>query len=118
MFKNLFNFSYKRSFVEAIGLYIAYTVVAISISMLLAAVLGLATGNENSYEFGLRIGKIVAIVTTLSLSFVILRDKNLLGSFKYLILLLFSGLIAYAFGGMFGLIPVAFLSTRPKSGKK
>lgn len=117
MFKNLFNFSYKRSLIEAIGFYIAYLVTIILGSAVLAALLGLVTGNENSFGFGFRIGNIVAIITSLSLSFIILKNRNLFGNFFYTLLFLLSGLLAYLGGGILGLIPVSFLSTRQGSSR-
>ncbi len=117
MFKDLLNFSYKRSAKEAIGFYIEYLVIVMLGAMIVVAILGLATGNENNFEFGFRIGNILAIITTLSLSFLILKSRNLLGNFFYIILLLLSGLLAYFGGGILGLIPVSFLSTRQRVSK-
>jgi len=113
MFKNLLNFSYRRNVKEAIGFYIAYVVISALGTIVISAILSLATGNESDVEFHLRIAIIIAIITTLSLSFLILKSKNLLGNFFYIILLLLSVLLLVYFGGVFlGLIPVSFLSTR------
>lgn len=115
MFNNLLNLSYRRNRKEAVGLYIAYLIIIMLGSMVFSGLLGLATGNENSFEFGLRIGNIIAIITSLSLSFLILKSKNLMGNFFYILLSLLSGLLAYFGGGILGLIPVSFLSTRQEN---
>ncbi|MCH7640638.1 hypothetical protein IID22_00345 [Patescibacteria group bacterium] len=72
---------------------------------------GLALG-EASYEIGFRYGNILAILVTLGLSFTILSKKNLLSSFGYILLALFSGILAFLGGGLLGLIPVAYLTTK------
>jgi len=77
-----------------------------------AGLLSLVVENESSFEFGLRMGNIVGIITSLVLSFLILNKKGLLNNPVYLIIALLSGLLAYFFGGLLGLIPPTFLSTR------
>jgi len=111
MFKNLTNFVYKRNVKEAIGFYIAYLVLVILVAMVLGGIFELVTGDE-SFEFGLRIGNVVAIIASVGLFFLILKKKNLMGRFGYIILGLISGLLAFYGGGLLGLIPVAFLTTR------
>jgi hypothetical protein len=112
MFKHLTDFAYKRSFKEAIGFYLAYLFLIILLAALLGGLMGLIAGQEDSFEFGLRVGNIVAIVVTMGISLLILRKKGFLGNFGYIILIILSGLLAFFGGGLLGLIPVAFLTTR------
>ncbi|MGI6775953.1 MAG: hypothetical protein ACOX5S_01485 [Patescibacteria group bacterium] len=111
MFKNLLDYSYKRSFKEAIGFYISYLVLTLILAVLLTSVLGPTSGQEN-FDFGYRVWNLVAIIVTVTLSFLILKKKEFLGNFFYFILALLSGVLSYFGGGLLGLIPVAFLSTR------
>lgn len=116
MFKNLTNFGYQRSAKEAIGFYIAYLALFMLIGAIFGGIGGLVAQNK-TFDFGLRIGNIVAIITSLGLSFLILKEKNLLGSFGFILLALLSGLIALFIGGLGGLLPAAYLTTKPASGK-
>lgn len=112
MFKHLTDFAYKRNVKEAIGFYLAFLFLIILLAGLLAGLIGLLAGQEESFKLGLRIGNIVAIVVIIGISILILKNKNLLGDFGYIILILLSGLLAYFGGGLLGLIPIAFLTTR------
>lgn len=112
MFKNLLKFEYNRNLKESIGFYIAYFIFLMIVSGLMAGLIGLMVDPQDNFNFGLKIGNIIAIVTTLSLSFLILFKKNLLNNFGYLLIALISGLLATLGGGILGLIPVAFLTTR------
>lgn len=113
MFKNLTKFKVKRNLKEAIGFYIAYLVFVVLVSVVAATLAGMVTGNDN-FEFGVRIGTMVAILTSLALSFAILKERNLQNNFVYVLLALVAGVLAYFGGGLLGLIPVAYLSTRKK----
>ncbi len=114
MFTNLTKFSYQRSTKEAVGFYIAYLVLIMLSGGILAGILGfLISPTGNSFEFGMRIGGIVAIIFSLGISFLILKEKKLLNSFKFILILLLSGLFAILLGGIGGLIPAAYLTTRP-----
>ncbi|RPJ75173.1 MAG: hypothetical protein EHM20_09395 [Alphaproteobacteria bacterium] len=72
---------------------------------------------NNTYNFGLIIGNVVAIVFSLGVSFLILKEKNLLGNFGFILLALLSGLLAIFLGGFGGLIPAAYLTTKPAKAK-
>lgn len=114
MFKNLTNFGYQRSVKDAIGFYIAYLVLIIMIGALFGGILGAATQIDN---VGLGAGTIVAVIVSLTLSFLILKRKKSLGKFSFIALALLSGLLAIFLGGLAGLIPVAYLTTRPTNAQ-
>jgi hypothetical protein len=116
IFNNLTDLGYQRSTKEAIGFYIAYLFLIIIIGLLL--VFGLsAIVQNNTYNFGLVIGNIVAIVISLGVSLLILKEKRLLGNFGFVLLALLSGLLAIFLGGLGGLIPAAYLTTKPSNVK-
>lgn len=112
MFKNLTNFAYKRNTKEAVGFYFAYLFLIILLGALFGGLAALIIGQEDNFELGMRIGSLTSIVITIGVSFLILKKKNLLKNFSYIILILFSGLLAYLGGGLLSLIPVSFLTTR------
>lgn len=114
MFKHLTEFGYTRNAKEAIGFYIAHLILIMLVSALLAPVLGMMMNiaDTDSFNFGLKIGKITAAVITTVIAFLILKEKKLLDNFGYILLALLSGILAVFIGGLGGLIPVAFLTTR------
>tara|TARA_Y100000310_G_scaffold214352_1_gene215279 strand:- start:343 stop:654 length:312 start_codon:yes stop_codon:yes gene_type:complete len=65
------------------------------------------------YEYGVKVGTWVAVIVSLLLVGVILQKKNLLRGFGYILLLLLSGILAFFAGGLVGLIPIAYLTTKP-----
>jgi len=116
MFKHLANFSYKRNKKEAIGFYIAYLVLTMLVGVLLAGTLGIfferGASAANGFNFGFEIGSITAVIVSVGVSFLILKEKKLLGNFGYILVAILSGILALFSGGLGGLIPTAFLTTR------
>jgi len=117
MFKNLTRFGYQRSTKEVFGFYLAYLVLIIIVGAVLAGTLGVAMQN-NTFDFGLRVGNVMAVIVSSGVSFLILKEKKLLGRFGFILLALLAGLLALYVGGLGGLIPAAYLTTRPASTKK
>ena len=109
MFKNLANFKRKRTVKEAVGFYLAFLLIGILLGVLAGSIGGILTGG-NSLSF--QLGNIGAIIFCLTLSFLILQKKKLMGHFGFLLLAIVSGIIAIYGGCLFGLIPVAYLTTR------
>jgi len=114
MFKNLTKFGYQRSPKEAIGFYIAYLAAIFLIGMILGAVGDLAIPGF-TLDAALRMGNALAIVISLGLSFLILKEKKLLGNLGYMLIGLLGGVIAIFLGGLGGFIFVAYLTTRPSN---
>ena len=109
MFQKLLIFEYKRTPLQAFGFYLAYLL----LSLLLAFFMGIL-----SIPFGVDTrqavlnGAYLAMITCMVLYSLILYKKNLYKDFGYLLLLFFTGILGVLFGGLAGLIPVAFLTTR------
>lgn len=116
MFKNLFNFAYKRSLVEAVGFYLAHLILIILIGGLLAALLAFPLGRIDDFNFGLKVGTAFATLYILVISALVIKNKGLLGDFDYVVMIFISGVLAFLGGGLLGLIPIAFLTTEsPKN---
>lgn len=114
MFTKLGDFSVKRTVKEAIGFYISYFLGIMVAAMAITAIIASATGRTNDFDFGVMIGQMVAILASLTLSMLVLAKKNMLNSnnVPFILLALSSAFLAYLGGGMLGLIPAAYLSTR------
>jgi hypothetical protein len=114
VFRNLTDFSYRRSPVEALGFYLVYLFVflALSASAYFLAERVLIIGAEQALRVSLFVGGL--LITFLSL--LILRAKNLSMNFSLVVLAFLSGLINLAGGllGLFGLIIPTYFSTRER----
>lgn len=108
MFKELTNFSYQRTTKEAIGFYLAYLGALMIISAVLGAILSVIVQNN----VGFKVGVVVAIIASTGISFWIIKEKNLLNHFEMILLALLAGVLAVFLGGLGGLIPAAYLTTR------
>jgi len=115
MFKNIFNFNYQRTIKEAFLFYLAYLLIILSISLILA---GLAATILRILNLPKDYGKIPLLAYTwlcyifyIGLAIKIVIDKkNVTISSLFLIFLTF--IIGY-WGDIFGLIPATILSTFP-----
>ena len=112
MFKKLMEFDYDRTPKEAFGFYVAYLVLCMLLSGLAAGILSIFSIIDDSFQAGLRVGTIIAVIVSVFLSLFVLSEKKLLNKFPYLLLVILSGVLAFYIGGLGGLIPVAFLTTR------
>jgi hypothetical protein len=111
MFRRLTDFGHTRSWVEALGFYLVYTVVGVIAIGALAWATSLVNG-DFGFEGGLALGASAASGVSLVLSYSILRAKGLLGNVAYLAVAVLSVLGSVAAGLILGLIFVAFLTTR------
>lgn len=111
MFSNLTDLSYTRNFKQAVGFYIAYLILIVIAAALLGGLFGVVAGN-NSFDAGVNVGTYLAVIFSVTISFAILYKKKLIGNFVYLIIAIAAGVLALFGGGLLGIIPAAFLSTK------
>lgn len=117
MFKDLFLLEKDRTPLEAFGFYLCYLVLLASTAALVAF---LVTPNSTpgtfaeGYQTGVVIGQYFAVVACLALSFLVLYKKKRLNSFGLVLMAILSGILAAFLGGLLGLIPTAYLTTRKK----
>ncbi|MEI8128220.1 MAG: hypothetical protein WCG95_01255 [bacterium] len=116
MFKKLMDFSYKRTFIEAVGFYIAYLflsfllIEAVFVIFVGIAVIGLIP--IPSSEIIIR-GSVSIVLTIFNifLALKIVYDKKIFGNFGAILLLLVTILFSALGGALLGLIPVSALSS-------
>ena len=106
MFKNLFVFEKERNVKEAFGFYLAYLLLIILLGALLGGFLA------NGFEEGVAIGSYSAIGFCLVLSFTVLFKKNQQNNFGLVLVAFLSGPGAFLLGGLLGLVPTAYLTTK------
>lgn len=116
MFNKLNDFSYQRSTKEAIGFYLAYLllIVLVSIGLSIPASIIFAGNEMEAYRVGSMVGIITAISISMGTSILIIREKKLTKNTGLLLLVPLAGVLAFLAGGLGGLIPSAYLSTRKK----
>lgn len=106
MFSKLTDYSYKRNTKEAVGFYIAYLLLVTLLSALAGALFG------GDFQSGWQLGTKVAVIVSTLLSFILLFKRKLIGNFGYILLAILAGILAYFGGGLLGLIPAAYISTK------
>jgi hypothetical protein len=119
MFSNLTEFGFKRSTKQAFGFYLAYLLVGIIFGVLLSMVGSIVVGVEDeAFDFGVRMGTLASTILSVTLSYLILKDKKATANFGNILLALASGLLAVLGGGLLGLIIPAYLTTTGTTKKK
>lgn len=109
MFKNLTDFTYKRSASEAFGFYLAYLFLGLIIAFMIGALISVA-GFDNIDE--VRVGAVFAVLFTIFLSVVMLYKKEGFNSFGHIVLAVLAAILSVFGGFILGLIPLAYLTTR------
>lgn len=117
MFTKLTDFGYKRSGKEAFGFYIAYLLFGIVLGALAGALyasvtLDASSGFQDGVAAGQRVGGVIAILFPLVLAFLVVTKRNLTKDFLSILLAILSGILGLFGGGLLGLIPVAYLTTK------
>ncbi|MDQ3460644.1 MAG: hypothetical protein M3498_15285 [Deinococcota bacterium] len=110
MFKNPTDLAYTRSPLEAAGFYLIYLFVFLALSALVSfLVFNVVT---NDAELAFRVSRFVGGLAATVLSMALLQAKNLTKRFSLVTIAFLSGIITLFFGGFFGLLVPAYLSTR------
>ena len=117
MFKDIFLLEKDRTPLEAFGFYLCYLVLVVLTAGLLGFLIKPSSTPETfaeDFQLGLVIGQYFAVVACLALSFLVLYKKKRLNSFSLVLMAILSGILAVFLGGLLGLIPTAYLTTRKK----
>lgn len=116
MFKNLFDFTYRRTVKEAFGFYLAYLLLILISGIILGGTLGGFFTTEDTfeagYDFGLKIGIFFAVIVCLYISISLVVKKKLYTNFGFVLLSLCSGILALFGGALLGLIIPTYFTTR------
>ncbi|MBM3271962.1 hypothetical protein FJY94_01605 [Candidatus Kaiserbacteria bacterium] len=121
MFNRLMDFSYTRSKKQAFGFYLAFFLLGILLSALAGGIVGLSgvlpneATFETSFAGGMREGVLFAIPYSLIVACTVLIKKRQYGSFRYVLLVIVSGLLAMFGGMLLGLLIPAYLTTKEQA---
>jgi hypothetical protein len=116
MFANLLNLSFKRTRVQAFGFWLAWTFMGVLICGIVGGLSGIflnARNYSSGFSEGLRWGGITAVLFSLAVGLQMAKEKN--AGFSGYLLAISGGVLAVIGGGLLGLVPVAYLSTRAVS---
>tara|TARA_B100000131_G_scaffold297156_1_gene315635 strand:- start:740 stop:1072 length:333 start_codon:yes stop_codon:yes gene_type:complete len=104
MFDDLFSFNKERLPLQALAFYIVFFI----IGLVLGGLGGFIFASD--FESGVLVGQVIAPIYCLVLGILILSQKDQLSS-AHSSALFIVAILAYFFGVLGGLIPVAYLST-------
>lgn len=114
VFKTFFDYSMVRSWEQAILFYIAHIALFIVIMFFLGMIIGpLVYSPVDAENKGLKLGIICTVIFNAYLSTVIIFCKNYTRSKKYILIGILSPLLAFFGGNLLGILPAAYLTTRP-----
>ena len=111
MFEKPFKLKLKRNLISAIGFYTIHLFILIIFSILGFLIIKNAFSLDQ-FVIGIEVGKISAIFYSVSLSILILYKKKLFKNPVLVIIGVSPFLLAYYGGGILGLLPASFLSTK------
>jgi uncharacterized membrane protein len=105
MFNKLINFGYQRSWVQAIGFYITYLLLAFASALLIERMSGISIKAS---------AVVIGLALTLLLSFLVLVQKKQQKNILYVSIAIVGCLVAsYQVGILLGLLFPSYLSTLP-----
>ena len=114
MFKNLTDFSYKRTWLEVIVFYVFYFLVFMVLSGIVAALAGIFLA-ETSY-IG-EIGALVSAIGSPTLCLLVLKAKRKSHILLFKIIAGFSAILGYYLGALAGFIPAAIFTSLTAANK-
>jgi hypothetical protein len=109
----LFDFSYQRKPVEAIGFYLSHFIIALLAGAVVGAAIGVIGAAMKTIVLA---GVVLAVLYSVILTLLTVQQKGI--SSSYYLLALLAGILAVVLGALGGLIPVTILLTRPSSSLK
>ena len=118
MFANLKYLQTKRTAKQALGFYIVFFIILVSITSISGGIIGilfylLSLGTLAQMSQTVRvIASIIAIIIVALLGLLSLRSKKSFNDSVQLALVVIGIALAILFGGMLGLIPIAYLTTK------
>jgi drug/metabolite transporter (DMT)-like permease len=118
MFQHLTDFAYQRTKKQALGFYIAYLALIIAIGGLLGIFIQETSPSQKDTSVTLYYtGSLLAILASLLLAITVAVSKRIYTQVSVILMIILSGVFGSIAGGMLGLIPVAYLTTRENKNK-
>jgi len=109
MFAGVWTLEKQRSPLQAVGFYLVHAVTAFMVIVLL----GVTEIFGTTFEEGMQAGQVLAILYSASLGFLVAYKKS--DTRTTIAVLSISAIAAYALGLLLGVIPAAYMTTRPSA---
>jgi cytochrome c biogenesis factor len=116
MFNKLTDLSYKRSSKQAVGFYIFYFFIFMMLAALFTGTLSIVLHKTDDI-FKFKASLFFAIVSSFGLAVAVVYKKKQQDNTMYVLLTIIAALLALFGAGLMGLIPAAYLSTKPSKSK-
>lgn len=117
MFQKLTDFSMQRQPLQAVGFYIFAVLVMVVVMFVIGAMAGLVIQSDQTDQemlaISMKIGNVLSIIFCMAVAFLVCWKKNIYQDTLPIALIFGSALLTWALGGFLGMIPVAYLTTRP-----
>ena len=112
MVQKLFNFSYKRNFLDALIFYIFYLVIFYIIIFFIKDLTYVIFNLKSNTQIVSWINIFFIVLLSMGFSFVILMKKNLYSDYRYIITIILVGILSFIFEGfIISMFLIAFLTT-------
>ncbi len=119
MFKELFNFSFRRNALQALGWYLSFFLLASIAGGIAGGIVGFLlrteAGFHNIIKWSEDAGLIASLFMEIVLGYMLVKSREL--RFLNILLVLIGALLSLLIGALGGLIPLAYLTTRTPSNK-
>lgn len=118
MFQHLTDFAFQRTKKQALGFYIAYLALIIAIGGLLGIFIQATSPSQKDTSGTIYFaGSLLAILAPFLLALTVAVSKRIYTQVSVILVIFLSGVFGSIAGGMLGLIPVAYLTTRENKNK-
>jgi uncharacterized membrane protein YGL010W len=107
--KKIFNFSSYKNFKEAIVFYLVSIGIIFALLIIIIKIFHITL----DFRSGIAIGNMIAIMVVTAFTFKIFYDRKIDYGYKFFFFPLLIGFITALIGGIFGMMIVAYLTTRP-----
>lgn len=111
IFNHVFKYSHKRNIKQAFVFYFTHIILLVMIALVFEFLRGLAPKQAYKGWSQDSVGTSIAMFSSLLIFFLILFKKKQWRNIRYIVLIIVSGVLTYLSGGVFGFIPVAYMST-------
>ncbi len=111
MFEKLGELRMVRTNKQAVGFYLAYLLGFVLLGALIGGVMGAIFGDIIE-QTAFKVGGLMSVALTLGLGSAILNKKKLNNETNLWLVVLAGGVLALFGGGILGLVPVAYLTTK------
>lgn len=107
--ENIFDYTHRKTFWEAVVIYVIHTATILLVGLLAGLVVGIATGKTDDRALGRQIGAAIMMFFSVVIPFFMIAQKKL-WHIRYVLVMIFAVVLTYLEGIIVGLLPALYLS--------